>query len=86
MRNLINTFSQEQNRFGAISFLLIFTSILGGIATGLFLSNLFVLSLVVGVTMATEVAILAVLPMKTIFRISLVASVINLVCIITGLI
>jgi predicted lipid-binding transport protein (Tim44 family) len=85
MKELINTLRSEENRPGSISVLLIVTAILGGIAAGLFLGSPLILGIIALGTMLTEVLILAVQPMKRIFLISAVASVVNLGFIVAGI-
>lgn len=85
MRTIISELQKEENRFGTISVLLIVVAVLGGIAAGLNLDNLWMLSLVTGVTMLTEAFIIAVQPMKRIVTTSIIAMVVNITAIIMGL-
>lgn len=85
MKNFIDELLNEKNRFGTISVLLIVTSVLGGIAAGLFLNSALAMAIIVGVTMLVEALIIAVQPMKRIVFASAVACVLNLVFIISGL-
>lgn len=84
MRNLYAQFTNEHNRFGVISFLLIVVSVLGGIAAGVCGDSLYGLVPVAIATMLTEAMILAVQPMKRIFAISTIACIVNIAVILIG--
>jgi hypothetical protein len=86
MRTIISELQKEENRFGSISVLLIVVAVLGGIAAGLNLDNVWMLSLVCGVTMITESLIIAVQPMKRIFLASVISIIVNVVGIVMGLV
>jgi hypothetical protein len=77
--------TDEHNRFGTISVLLIVVAIFGGIAVGYNMDSLLVMILITAGTMLTEAFILAVQPMKRIVNLSLGALALNLVCIFIGL-
>tara|TARA_R110002072_G_scaffold4095_1_gene28943 strand:+ start:1354 stop:1638 length:285 start_codon:yes stop_codon:yes gene_type:complete len=66
--------NSEFNRFGLISVILLVVGCLGGITVGLgAVNNIFALSVVVITTMATLSLLLAVAPMKYIFRATILA-------------
>jgi len=77
--------TDDHNRFGTISVLLIVVAVLGGIAVGYNMDSLLTMVLVTIGTMATEAFILAVQPMKRIVNLSLATMVVNIFCIFMGI-
>lgn len=74
----------ESNPFGVIAILLLIVGCLGGVAVGLggIENDIALLALIV-TTMATLVLILAVAPMKYVLRTAMLASIIDIIVIIT---
>jgi hypothetical protein len=82
-RNKYQSATDEHNRFGTISVLLIVVAIFGGIACGLS-ESLLALSIITAGTMLTEAFIIAVQPMKRIVNVSLISLVVNIIFIFIG--
>ena len=86
MNKIIDGLMDEGNRFGNAIILLIITAILGGVAVMFFMDNAIALACIVIPTMLAESLILAIQPLKRIVYTSLLACLVSIGYIISGLI